>query len=86
MTMLKQKINEERLYIAGPNESEKDVKNRLDGACISFMADTFASVDWSALRINTQEEVKDTVRQFVINIAAGNCRRHYALYQDPFEM
>ena len=53
MTMLKQKINEERLYIAGPNESEKDVKNRLDGACISFMADTFASVDWSALRINT---------------------------------
>ena len=54
MTMLKEKIDEESLRIGGAGESEEDVKNRLDGACTSFMADTFAAVDWSTLDSHTE--------------------------------
>lgn len=43
MEMLREKINEESLRVAGPSESEKEVKSRLDGACASLMEDIFAA-------------------------------------------
>ena len=41
MKMLKLKKNETILQIGSPEENEKDVKSRLDGACASFVEEVF---------------------------------------------
>jgi len=44
MKMLKKKLDEESLRVAGQSESEADVKIRLDGACASLIDGVFATI------------------------------------------